>query len=1839
MPQVLQPPFHHSGAQVPFVPSTGPQAALHAQVIHRMQLGTARPSSGYRAGPAPSTVTSHQGPCALRPCSVASSCQAAPGAPATARPTGSRGRCFWGAGSSAEPPGARLSSRKVTLQCSQVKLGAKSIRLFVVSALWLAIGAGQTLLHPSSAEQDEAITTALQGAVNSRRTGEAANDGESSIEADVNASHTQTTTETSTASTTTSISLLAARVLGHFEFVADELDDDAVEYASEVSLSEALRVAAWQLNVSVVSTDSWHVSYTVDLGTEFRDVLVAGHQVMVDSSGFAALLSQELAARSASPQRVRASFDLRAFARLQIQGIDPAVLNSTSTTVTSLTQTTTTTTRTILVSLKLLSAIVREPFDSVVLAFNLPARFGFAVDRSGCSPDAFSSRTWESLGHPQSCRWRNETELEVMFGRGATLQLGQVLVTSPAGFEPTGNVAYLDAPALQVRMEAEGTGQVTPRLSHPTAVQACSRVSFSTLGSTGGKGRPLQVKWFLGPPIFRVVREALQAMVDMANSEDSRILEFPPANFSVAVQEVRVVLGEISYAKIPVHVNVTAQVSNWLGAASNISGMVTVLKEEEALPVLVPSSPSIQHVKTQDETVFSIMTLSNKLAECVRPLNTTSLNVVVEWEYRPDPGRVWHRLGTLQNLTDISKTPNSIRFAPFTFPPNTAHQFRVFVQYEGTSPMRRPNVTFNLSVASRQPPTAIIRGPSEVGAGCPFFVNASRSRDGWSLDAELAYTWSCRPLEGTGSCNLPNFADANFSRTDGTGASGMLMHGLYIIGLSVRRQSESPADAGNATVELRVVAGARPPISIEVPWENEAGVSVASDALMVTAHADQTQGCLVPETWASRFLLVEHGAPFPVLASLSFFTTTSTTTSTTTTQTTTTSTTTSSTTATSTTTYTVFENESMNESMNASENASDPDLEDDEEEVEFEEHNETSADWQDVSGEYVIEEPKRLMFATRDFHGSLLIPGTMYSYAFIFADALELAALEENDTWDLSSVSGMESVAFAVSVPFRADSPPSRGRVIVTPLQGHALQTPFRIATADWEDEDEELEYAFYRFPIPGSGGTSSHGLESRFDMPDIEWKNASHTSHWRKQGGVLLRSFSAVKTLEELRLPVGSYFVVVRARDSANGMHTEFLAAPRVFEPPTGVNEASLIELLDSAQSSNDANSIINAVDTVISSLPTSSEETSQLSLQLILQATALIDSAEVAVKCVEAVTAVLVGASSDGTAEGDTLQSASAAIDFALDAMSTVGMVSDAGALVLEGISTVGATSSRNVQNREAASRLTGRVKSLTTKLADRLLSQLAQGRMELLRADDAAGTGGSSSLKVARIGSSTARRLASATSCADASETIELSTLQVTQPLLASEDATPSLPVSGPAVEFQDAVWRSTNLYNWANPALGVNAHVPADATVRSFAATACGSPVVLFNLSAPLYIRLRLPQPGAPPSGYFLTPACAKWHEADTAWKMDDLQVQDVDATHLTCISFAGTGVYTAFFSPTPEPTSTSTSSTVSMTTSTSTSATRTSSTATGPLTTTASSVTVTVTTVVWWATAITTLGMDVPFCSESSMPPSPPGAAPFTCYGPRRVGQECRAKCDPDPLNTDAAAISCLPGLTWAFSERCPSPTEFPLVVTTETPTTNYEVMTVYGMIALGILGFCLCAALGCSLASHLRSAGEQKPSRVAPELPQKPSDVSARSLTSAQIVSRMESDQLLFQTWAVESAKHLPSPTFRERSSEPTQPDRPSTELPPADAADLRTLTVEGGFWDWAKEWSHASIVQVAMPDPATQLVAVEQPLDADAQEDGEEAELEEDDETVQALFLQNIGSDAEEPGPKALTM
>ena len=39
-----------------------------------------------------------------------------------------------------------------------------------------------------------------------------------------------------------------------------------------------------------------------------------------------------------------------------------------------------------------------------------------------------------------------------------------------------------------------------------------------------------------------------------------------------------------------------------------------------------------------------------------------------------------------------------------------------------------------------------------------------------------------------------------------------------------------------------------------------------------------------------------------------------------------------------------------------------------------------------------------VIFATRDFHGNLLLAGVMYSYAILLGDAAELLAWEDNAT-------------------------------------------------------------------------------------------------------------------------------------------------------------------------------------------------------------------------------------------------------------------------------------------------------------------------------------------------------------------------------------------------------------------------------------------------------------------------------------------------------------------------------------------------------------------------------------------------------------------------------------------------------------------------------------------------------------------------------------------------------------------------------------------------------------------------------------------------------------------------
>ncbi|CAJ1343215.1 unnamed protein product [Effrenium voratum] len=226
--------------------------------------------------------------------------------------------------------------------------------------------------------------------------------------------------------------------------------------------------------------------------------------------------------------------------------------------------------------------------------------------------------------------------------------------------------------------------------------------------------------------------------------------------------------------------------------------------------------------------------------------------------------------------------------------------------------------------------------------------------------------------------------------------------------------------------------------------------------------------------------------------------------------------------------------------------------------------------------------------------------------------------------------------------------------------------------------------------------------------------------------------------------------------------------------------------------------------------------------------------------------------------------------------------------------------------------------------------------------------------------------------------------------------------------------------------------------------------------------------------------------------------------------LLCQSSAGAGSYVAFYAHEALPTTTTTSSTLTSTSLTTTSLTQTTSTATGPSTSTATTFTVTTTTVLWGMMTTSHDGV-APHCSQTLLPDLPPGAAAFSCYGPRRVGQECRAKCDPMSTLSIEAAVTCGSDLNWAVSVLCPAPT----------------------------------------------------------------------ALKQAMAMTPRERE-IMLENWVNE----LP---FQLQPAAPVEP-RDAGQMQPADQGDLHALTVDVGFWDWAKEWSHAGCAQ-DLPDPAAKVI------------------------------------------------
>ena len=219
--------------------------------------------------------------------------------------------------------------------------------------------------------------------------------------------------------------------------------------------------------------------------------------------------------------------------------------------------------------------------------------------------------------------------------------------------------------------------------------------------------------------------------------------------------------------------------------------------------------------------------------------------------------------------------------------------------------------------------------------------------------------------------------------------------------------------------------------------------------------------------------------------------------------------------------------------------------------------------------------------SSSDFRGDLLAPGEAYSYALFRTTPAQAAG-----------------VSVATSASLLADDAPSSGSVVVEPRTGEAVRTKFSFTTLGWFDEDAStLTYAFYRFPLSSSGAqlTADGQLPARFTPPEIEWENTADPRHWVALGGLRMRARAASLMASDITLPLGTYFVAVRAHDAVGGKGTAFLLGPLVSEPVGGLQQADVEEALRATLASNNADQILNAVDSVSSMASAGADSTAR--------------------------------------------------------------------------------------------------------------------------------------------------------------------------------------------------------------------------------------------------------------------------------------------------------------------------------------------------------------------------------------------------------------------------------------------------------------------------------------------------------------------------------------------------------------------------------------------------------------------------------------------------------------------
>jgi hypothetical protein len=424
---------------------------------------------------------------------------------------------------------------------------------------------------------------------------------------------------------------------------------------------------------------------------------------------------------------------------------------------------------------------------SIIVSFDHPTNRARVFQASSCGT-FFEVESTRTFGEGESCLWQSNSELLILLGTDATVDVDDYLMLRSDGeFEI---LVFLENSRKTTggSRVAAPSDPVTPtvRVAASEAYSYCDEIVLDASATGGGAGRRINFNWGVQPNI-----PDYDAVSSLLLLEDNATVTIPAKLLSAGYTYTFYTRATNFFFR-----------TGLLDTTIEISGL--------ALPQLVVGDGSSEiHIKRNQPTFVTARAI---LSDCIPPELEEMMYV---WSL-PDGSRRFE----LDPRTKASQTlviHRDTLAAGKTYELNLATQAVANASFAAQS-----TVTV---VVDYLPVIAIIQGGDRtVSRRSTIVLDASESIDPDSLPVAFTYTWTCKVFADETQVDVPGAGAQCFLDVDGllvqssptlSLAPGLLGVGLHKFGVSVMKEKgHGNVEADTTYVQLRVIAESVPSVSI-----------------------------------------------------------------------------------------------------------------------------------------------------------------------------------------------------------------------------------------------------------------------------------------------------------------------------------------------------------------------------------------------------------------------------------------------------------------------------------------------------------------------------------------------------------------------------------------------------------------------------------------------------------------------------------------------------------------------------------------------------------------------------------------------------------------------------------------------------------------------------------------------------------------------------------------------------------------------------------------------------------------------------------------------------------------